>query len=150
MRTVLLFSAAATLLAAAACDKSPTPEAPVSSTPTAPANAPSMTPLTPCPTCKVHVVTMTTNEVGNFFEPKELEAHEGDIIRFKLVTGVHNVNFLPDSNAGKSRLPKASDFLQLPGQTVDVLLNFGSGHFYFQCDPHAALGMIGRVEVEGN
>jgi plastocyanin len=38
--------------------------------------------------------------------------------------------------------------LQLPGQSIDIPLNFGKGKFYFQCDPHAALGMKGHVEVE--
>jgi plastocyanin len=65
-----------------------------------------------------------------------------------LLVGVHNVHFLPDSNPGKSNLPPASDMLQLPGQSIDIPLNFGKGKFYFQCDPHAALGMKGHVEVE--
>ncbi|MBK7908115.1 MAG: hypothetical protein IPJ78_16335 [Gemmatimonadetes bacterium] len=30
---------------------------------------------------------------------------------------------------------------------MDVPLTFGTGRFYFQCDPHAALGMVGHVEV---
>jgi plastocyanin len=38
--------------------------------------------------------------------------------------------------------------LQLPGQTYDVLVNFPKGKYYFQCDPHAALGMKGHLEVE--
>ncbi|HYV98706.1 MAG TPA: plastocyanin/azurin family copper-binding protein [Gemmatimonadaceae bacterium] len=91
---------------------------------------------------------MTSNDKGNFFEPNKVEAHAGDVLRFKVNVGVHNVNFLPDSNAGKANLPPASQMLQLPGQTQDVVLGFGKGHFYFQCDPHAALGMRGHVEVE--
>jgi len=38
--------------------------------------------------------------------------------------------------------------LQLPGQTVDIPVNFEPGKYYFQCDPHAALGMKGHLEVE--
>jgi plastocyanin len=100
------------------------------------------------PSGKVIEVTATTDEKGSYFTPNKFEAHEGDIMRVKLVVGVHNVHFLPDSNAGKTNLPAASDMLQLPGQTIDIPLNFGKGHFYFQCDPHAALGMKGHVEVE--
>jgi plastocyanin len=103
---------------------------------------------TPCATCKVIEVTMTSNEKGNFFTPNKIEAHAGDVLRFKVVVGVHNANFLPDSNAGKAGLPPASPLLQLPGQTWDVKLAFGKGNFYFQCDPHAALGMRGSVKVE--
>ncbi|MFL5576746.1 MAG: plastocyanin/azurin family copper-binding protein [Gemmatimonadaceae bacterium] len=38
--------------------------------------------------------------------------------------------------------------LQLPGQTIDVKVNWAPGTHYFQCDPHAALGMVGHVKVE--
>ena len=99
-------------------------------------------------TGKVITVQVTTDEKGNYFSPAEIEAKEGDVLRFTLVTGVHNVHFLADSNAGKSGLPPASDMLQLPGQTYDVPLTFGEGTFYFQCDPHVALGMKGHVKVE--
>ena len=105
--------------------------------------APSVT-----PTGRVITVEMYTDGTGNYFKPKEIEAHRGDIVRFVLKSGVHNVNFLPDSNPGKTGLPKASDFLQLPEQTYDVLVSFAPGHYYFQCDPHALLGMVGKLEVE--
>ena len=32
--------------------------------------------------------------------------------------------------------------------TYDIAVDFKPGHYYFQCDPHALLGMIGRLEVE--
>ena len=69
-------------------------------------------------------------------------------MRFTLKQGVHNVNFLPDSNTVKTSLPAASALLQLPGQTVDLKVTLPEGKYYFQCDPHAALGMKGRLEVE--
>ena len=99
-------------------------------------------------TGKIIEVSMITNEKGNYFEPAIIEAHEGDVIRFKLVTGVHNVHFVADSNRAAKWLPPSSTFLQLPGQTDDVKLTFGEGDFYFQCDPHALLGMVGRIKVE--
>ena len=103
---------------------------------------------TPAPGGKVIVVTATSDEKGNYFEPNDIEAHKGDVLRFTLKTGVHNVHFLPDSNPGKKSLPPASDMLQLPGQTLDIPVNFEEGKYYFQCDPHAALGMKGHLEVE--
>ena len=90
---------------------------------------------------------MITDDRGNYYEPAAVHAETGDVLRFTLVTGVHNVNFLPDSNAGKQGLPRASDLLQLPGQTLDVPITFGEGSYYFQCDPHAVLGMTGRLHV---
>ena len=98
---------------------------------------------------KVVVVKMLTDGTGNRFDPADFEVHKGDVIRYTLESGVHNVHFLPDSNPGKSGFPSApSDYLQLPGQTWDVKVTWGPGKYFFQCDPHAALGMVGRVEVE--
>lgn len=106
-------------------------------------------PLTPAPGRKVITVEMVTDDQGNNkFVPNNFEVHQGDVIRFTLVSGVHNANFLPDSNPGMQNLPAASPLLQVPGQTYDIAVNFPPGRYYFQCDPHALLGMIGRVQVE--
>lgn len=99
-------------------------------------------------TGKVVVVELNSDAAGNYFKPSKFEVHRGDVIRFTLKSGVHNVHFLPDSNPGKSNLPAASDMLQLPDQTLDIPVNFEPGTYYFQCDPHAALGMMGHVKVE--
>lgn len=99
-------------------------------------------------TGRIIVVEAYSNAEGNYFKPSEIEARRGDIVRFTLRSGVHNVNFLPDSNAGRTGLPPASDMLQLPGQTYDLKVSLDEGRYYFQCDPHAALGMIGYLEVE--
>ena len=116
-----------------------------------PATAASAGPQTPDPGHQVIVIQAMTDEQGNNrFSPNELEAHRGDVLRFTLKSGVHNVHFLPDSNPGKQGLPAASDLLQLPGQTYDVKVTFEPGHYYFQCDPHAALGMKGHLKVEGD
>ena len=62
--------------------------------------------LTPDAGGKVIEVHMMTDEQGNNkFEPNEIEAHPGDVIRFTLKTGVHNVDFFADSNSVTSGLP---------------------------------------------
>jgi plastocyanin len=99
-------------------------------------------------TGKVIIVEAYSDAQGNYFKPADVEAHQGDVVRFVLKSGVHNINFLPDSNPGKTGLPPASDMLQLPDQTYDVKVTMAKGHYYFQCDPHAALGMKGKLEVE--
>ncbi|HJU64660.1 MAG TPA: plastocyanin/azurin family copper-binding protein [Gemmatimonadaceae bacterium] len=103
---------------------------------------------TPAADGKVVTVEMITDEKGNYFQPANFEVHRGDVIRFVLKSGVHNVHFLADSNPGRSGLPAASPMLQLPGQTHDVVVSFAEGLYYYQCDPHALLGMVGRIEVE--
>lgn len=142
-----LTAIAAAVVIAGACSSEPKASDSTASAP------PSPTPSTqPAPdvkaTGKVIEVELITDEKGNYFKPSKFEVHRGDLIRFKLVAGVHNVHFLPDSNPGKTGLPPVSDFLQLPDQTYDLLVSLAPGKYYFQCDPHALLGMIGHVEVE--
>jgi len=107
-------------------------------------------PAAPAPAATGNVIEIKaiTDDAGNRFEPNEIEAKRGDVLRVVLVSGVHNINFLADSNPGVAELPGPSDMLQLPGQTHDVPITFGPGEYYFQCDPHAALGMVGELEVE--
>jgi len=137
----------ATVMACGGGEKAPQ-QSPPSAQPAVPSPA-TGGPLTPEPGGKVIKVEMVTDEKGNNkFVPDRFEAHRGDVLRFTLVMGVHNVNFLPDSNPGISGLPPASALLQLPGQTHDIAVAFKPGHYYFQCDPHALLGMMGRLKVE--
>jgi plastocyanin len=106
-------------------------------------------PLNADPGGKVIPVNLVTDGVGNYFEPAEIHVKAGDVVRFNLKIGVHNVHFLADSNAGRSGFPATpSDFLQMPGQTWDLLVRLPKGSYYFQCDPHAALGMKGHLIVE--
>ena len=95
-------------------------------------------------------VEMLTDEQGNnIYRPAEITAKKGDVVRYTLVSGVHNVNFLPDSNPSAQGLPTApGELLQLPGQTYDVKVAAAPGRYYFQCDPHALLGMIGHLIVQ--
>ena len=98
---------------------------------------------------KVIVVEMMTDAEGNNrFSPNEFEAHQGDVIRFTLVQGVHNAHFVADSSPGVQGLPPVGQLLQVPGQTEDVKVTWAPGRYFFQCDPHALLGMVGRVKVE--
>jgi plastocyanin len=106
-------------------------------------------PQTPDPGGKVITIDMLTDDQGNnIFRPAEFQARRGDVIRYTLVSGVHNVNFVADSNPGKAGLPPAGALLQLPGQTHDVKVTWDPGKYYFHCDPHALLGMKGWVTVE--
>ena len=106
-------------------------------------------PFTPDPGGKVIPVELYTDGAGNYFKPAEIHAKPGDVIRYTLKVGVHNIHFLADSNGGKSAYPATpSDFLQLPGQTWDLAVKMPAGSYYFQCDPHAALGMKGHLIVE--
>ncbi|HEU4700449.1 MAG TPA: plastocyanin/azurin family copper-binding protein [Gemmatimonadales bacterium] len=139
----LLALAALTL---AACSKpSDAPAADAAAT-GAPSDAAAAT--GPAATGRVIEIKAITDEKGSRFEPAKLEAHPGDVLRVSLVSGVHNLHFAPELNPGVAGLPEASEMLQLPGQTVDVPVTMPPGTYRFQCDPHAALGMVGELEVE--
>lgn len=128
-----------TVVALAACSKAPTGDdkaKPADAAATSQAAA-----------GKIIVVEAYSDAQGNYFKPNEITAKPGDIVRFTLKAGVHNIDFLADSNPGKTGLPKASDMLQLPDQTYDVNVTFAKGRYYFQCDPHALLGMKGHLTV---
>jgi len=140
-------SACGVLVVVAACRGDKQSPSTVDTTIKQPA-AQSAGPLTPAPGGKTIEVTMVSDGEGNYFQPKEVHANRGDVIRFTLKVGVHNVHFVADSNAGKSGFPTSpSEFLQLPGQTFDVAASMNPGTYYFQCDPHAMLGMRGRLIV---
>jgi plastocyanin len=146
-----LLIAATALSVACGGEKSGTPADTTAAAPPTPATpaSPAGGPYTPDPGGKVITVELITDGVGNYYKPAEITAKRGDVVRYTLKVGVHNVHFLPDSNAGKSGYPQGpSELLQLPGQTYDVKVSFDPGTYYFQCDPHAALGMKGHLIVQ--
>jgi plastocyanin len=131
------------LIAGCSTEKKAPPEAGTAESAAAPSGAPST-----AATGDTIRIELWTDGTGNYFKPNKIEAHPGDLLRFTLKAGVHNVHFLPDSNTIKTGLPPASELLQLPEQTYDLVVSFQPGKYYFQCDPHAALGMMGHLEVE--
>jgi len=149
--TTPIVAAAALLLAACGGKEKPATEGQQAAPPPAAASSSSAfgENLTPDAGGKIIEVHLLTDDQGNNkFEPNQIEAHQGDVIRYTLKSGVHNVHFLPDSNTIKTGLPEASALLQLPGQAVDLKVTLAPGKYYFQCDPHAALGMKAHLEVE--
>ena len=134
LTTVLIFGASG-CTATGEADASPSTDAPAAAIAEA------------TPTGNVVTVEMITDGAGNFFKPADIQVRRGDVIRYVLTSGVHNVNFVADSNPGAAGLPPVSPVLQLPGQTFDVAVSFEPGRYYFHCDPHALLGMVGHVTV---
>jgi plastocyanin len=143
--------AAIALTGLAGCGGEPRPAEQPASTPTGTASSATTSiggPFTPDPGGKVVTVDLVTDGTGNYFKPAEVHVKPGDVVRFNLKVGVHNIHFLADSNAGRTYPQAPSEFLQLPGQTADLLVHLQKGSYYFQCDPHMALGMKGHLIVE--
>ena len=57
-------------------------------------------------TGKVIIVEAYSDEKGNYFKPNEIAAHRGDIVRFTLKAGVHNVHFLQTPIRGRRACPR--------------------------------------------
>lgn len=141
----LVFAAIAVALAGPlACGGSDAPDAAATKTATAKADdAPAVK-----PTGKIIEIKMISDTKGERYDPVEIKAQTGDMLRFVLTSGVHNVHFLPDSNPKTLKFPPMSQYLQMPGQKLDILVAWPEGRYYFQCDAHVMLGMIGYVNVE--
>ncbi len=105
-------------------------------------------PAPPAPTGNVIEVKAISDGAKNYFEPDQIEAHQGDVIRLVLVSGVHNMAWPPAKNPSGVELPDTTEMLQLPGQTVDIPITMPPGKYHFVCVPHEALGMVGDLEVE--
>jgi len=84
---------------------------------------------------------------GGRFEPDNITAQPGDVIRFVNVQDVHNISFPQAKNAGLTGLPAASPYLTAPGQTWDLVVEMAPGTYTFQCDPHVPMGMFGTLTV---
>jgi plastocyanin len=94
------------------------------------------------------VIEVEMHGVGEqYFAPADLTAKRGDVIRFVLVSGVHNASFPADQNPAGVKLPESTPYLQAPGQTYDLIVDLPVGDYYYHCDPHVALGMIGTLKV---
>jgi plastocyanin len=100
------------------------------------------------PTGRSTSIDMITDAKGERYDPTEVQMMRGDSLHFLLKSGVHNVHFVPEKNPRGVKFPPPSEYLQLPGQKKSYLIDFPEGRYYFQCDIHVALGMIGYVKVE--
>ncbi|MFZ9777662.1 MAG: plastocyanin/azurin family copper-binding protein, partial [Schleiferiaceae bacterium] len=85
-------------------------------------------------------------QVGsNFFSPAYVSVSPGDTVTWTQVSGSHNVNgslaTFPTNPAGFSSGAVA-------GGTWTYSFVFTTpGVYSYQCDPHAAMGMVGKVNV---
>lgn len=103
--------------------------------------------VAPAPGGEVIEVRMTMVNGGRF-EPSEVTANPGDVIRFVNVENVHNVSFPAAQNPGAANLPAPSPYMTAPGQTYELAVDFAPGTYAFQCDPHVPMGMTGTLTVQ--
>jgi plastocyanin len=100
----------------------------------------------PAPTGNVVEVRMISGR-GEIFEPSTVTVKRGDVVRFVLDSGVHNVSFPANKNPGGIALPATSAYLTSPGQAHEMTVDLPAGSYTFQCDPHTMMGMTGTLTV---
>lgn len=100
---------------------------------------------------QVHEVKMVTTQGGasGVFEPAEITVKKGDIVRF-ITDGAapHNAAFPAAENPSGAALPPPTPYLAQAGQTADMQITMDAGSYTYQCDPHAAMGMKGKITVQ--
>lgn len=113
--------------------------------------APAAAPAQAGATGQVHTVRMLTTQGGatGVFEPAEITVRKGDTVRWVQETtgAAHNVSFAPAINQGMSNLPAQSPYLTTAGQTYELVINMDAGSYNYQCDPHAMMGMVGKMNI---
>jgi len=107
-------------------------------------------------------VKMIGDDKGYRFEPADVKIHEGDAVRFTMVTGgPHNISFDPatisdptakaqlDANMDNKMAELSSPMLMNPNeQYVISFAGVKPGTYPFHCTPHLAMGMKGTVTVQ--
>ncbi len=110
------------------------------------------------PTGTVHKVAMRGTATAFFFEPKEITVKRGDTVEWTMVDGgPHNVSFIAQADsipAGAQAVLEQKGILTGPmlgspnqTYTIQFTSDFPTGRYSYQCDPHAPLGMLGRVTI---
>jgi len=93
------------------------------------------------------------------FDPAEVTIKQGDAIKWVMVSGgPHNVAFIDTPDAAKAQLSAnmpqqmkdlTSPMMMTPNETY--IVSFGkvpAGTYNYHCEPHAAMGMKGKITVQ--
>ncbi len=144
--------AATDTTAGATAAAAPAPEAPA-----APAAAGAMAPITGT----THEVKMVGDGQGYRFEPAEITIKAGDGIKFLMVSGgPHNVAFDPATLPADVKTQLMANMPEQMGELSGKMLltagesytiSFGGvapGTYNFNCTPHLAMNMKGKVTVQ--
>lgn len=91
--------------------------------------------------------TNTVTTVGNTFSPSEMTISAGDSVTFEL-GGSHNVvEVSKETYEAQGKEALEGGFSVDFGATETVTFD-EPGTYYYVCEPHAAMGMVGMITVE--
>ena len=154
------------VIALSACgDKAPAADSAAGATtaaaPTPDAGAAAATGATMAPvTGTIHDVKMIGDASGYKFDPAEITIKAGDGIRWTMVAGgPHNVAFDPATTPAAAKTVLAANMpeqmselmgknLLNPNETYTIsFANMPPGTYDYNCTPHLAMGMKGKITV---
>jgi plastocyanin len=129
----------------------PTPTPTETPTPT-PTETPTPTP-TPTPTVTAAEIRMSESGGRYYFDPIGVFVSPGDTVRWVNDRGAHSTTAYADGNstAEVRRIPEGAEawnsaVFNESGKSFDYTVQETGTYDYF-CEPHKALGMVGRVVV---
>jgi plastocyanin len=110
-------------------------------------------------TGKMHEVKMIGDGTTYKFDPAEIEIKQGDGVKFTMVSGgPHNVAFIDTPAAAQAQLSAnmpqqmkelTSPMMMTPNENYTIsFANVPAGTYNYHCEPHAAMGMKGKIKVE--
>ncbi len=113
------------------------------------------------PTGKTWEVKMMGDAQGYRFDPKTLTVHQGDAVKFIMVSGgPHDVTFWADSipsgaeaqltaNMPDHTAPLTAPMSINPNSAYTVsFAGVPAGLYKYYCTPHLAMGMVAQITVE--
>ena len=102
---------------------------------------------TDTPAADATVYTVTTSDSSMDFDPKDLTIAVGDVVRFEM-TATHNaIEVTQDTYENRGGSPLVGGFQVTFGETREVTFS-EAGTFYYVCQPHVMMEMIGTITVE--
>ena len=110
-------------------------------------------------TGKVHEIKMIGDGTTYKFDPAETTLKQGDGVKFIMISGgPHNVAFIDTPAAAQAQLSAnmpsqmkdlTSPMMMTANETYTVsFANVPAGVYNFHCEPHAAMGMKGKITVQ--
>lgn len=95
----------------------------------------------------IEVQMVMPGGANSAFVPDQITVQRGDVLRFINKENVHNVHFT--TGPAGATLPPPSPYLTQPEQIYELKVELPAGGYDFQCDPHLATGMVGKLTVTG-
>ena len=96
---------------------------------------------------EVVTIEMITEGGQFYYDPVGIQVEPGTTIRFVNASGSHNTVSYSADNDRPQRIPEGAEgWASAIGQDFEVTLS-AEGVYDFFCQPHEALGMVGRIVV---